>query len=82
MNISGSRLREFFSRVRITPDKKREDFALNGWISWAVGDDTFIRIYHVDIVVIKFISLILCVLVDIVYEVVVITILGYCPLMS
>jgi hypothetical protein len=82
MNISRSRLQEFSLRARITPNKKRGDFALNGRMLWAVEFDTVLRNYHADIVMIKLSSLLFRVLVRIVFGFVVITILPYCPLMS
>ena len=82
MNISGSRLQEFSLRASINPDQKRGDFALNGRMSRAVRCDQFVRNYHFDIVVIKFLSLLFYVLVSVIFILVVITILGYCPLQS
>jgi hypothetical protein len=49
---------------------------------WEVLGCVIICYYIIDFVYLIFLSLLLCVLVSVVYEVVVITILGYCPLMS
>lgn len=49
---------------------------------WAVLGYVVIDDYFIDFVLLFLLSLLLCVLVGIVSEVAVITILGYCPLMS